>query len=84
VVSYGGVASRLWIAGETEMAVELLRDAIEGLESGGAAIAAAQYRIQLASILQQTGRQAEVWQYLRNKRACRTVRGDVCWRSGTA
>jgi hypothetical protein len=57
-------AAALWIADEAEMAVESLRDAIAGLEAGGAAIAAARHRIQLAAILRQTGRHPEAWQCL--------------------
>jgi tetratricopeptide (TPR) repeat protein/Zn-dependent protease len=57
-------AARLWRAGEIEKAVELLRDAITGLEKGGAVVAAAQHRIQLASMLRQAGRFTEAGRYL--------------------
>jgi hypothetical protein len=44
--------------------VDLLREAIEQLEAGGAAATAAQYRIKLAAVLRQLGRLEEASQWL--------------------
>lgn len=49
----------LWCAGESVLAVELLREGIAHLESGGAVPVATQYRIKLAGVLRQLGRPQE-------------------------
>lgn len=49
----------LWRAGQSALAIELLREGIAHLESGGAALVAARYRIKLAAILRQLGRPDE-------------------------
>jgi len=49
----------LWCAGQSAMAIELLRESIAHLESGGAVRAAARCRIKLAAILRQLSRPDE-------------------------
>jgi tetratricopeptide (TPR) repeat protein len=49
----------LWRAGESTLAVELLREGIAQLESGGAIPVATEYRIKLAGVLRQLGRPQE-------------------------
>lgn len=55
----GELGEGLWKAGQSEVAIDLIREAIEQLESGGAAVTAAQYRIKLAAAVRELGRQAE-------------------------
>ncbi len=49
------LGSMLWQASQSALPIELLREAIPQLESGGALLAAAQYRIKLAGIYRQLG-----------------------------
>jgi tetratricopeptide (TPR) repeat protein len=58
------LAIGLWRLGETEMAVEFLREAVAGLEACGAAVTAAQQRIKLAAMYRGMGRMAEARQCL--------------------
>jgi tetratricopeptide (TPR) repeat protein len=60
----GELAEGLWRAGQSATAVDLLREAVEQLEAGGAAATAAQYRIKLAAVLRQLGRLEEASQWL--------------------
>ena len=46
----------LWSAGQSSLAIDLLREGIAHLELGGAGLVAALYRIHLAGILRQLGR----------------------------
>jgi tetratricopeptide (TPR) repeat protein len=60
----GELGEGLWQLGQGALAVELMREAIEQLELGGAAATAAQYRIKLSAALRQLGKLDEAWQCL--------------------
>jgi tetratricopeptide (TPR) repeat protein len=55
----GELGYELWKTGQSGAAIDLMRLASRQLESGGAAVTAAQYRIKLAAALRTLGRQAE-------------------------
>jgi hypothetical protein len=52
-------ATRLWRTGEDSLALDLLRESIEGLEAGRAHLTAASYRIKLSSMLRERGQLEE-------------------------
>jgi tetratricopeptide (TPR) repeat protein len=52
----GKLGERLWHAGQSALAMNLLRETIEQLELGGAGTASARQRIRLARIFRQLGR----------------------------
>jgi tetratricopeptide (TPR) repeat protein len=49
------LGSQLWRAGQSALSIELLREAIAHLESGGATLVAGQYRITLAGVYRDLG-----------------------------
>ncbi len=55
----GELGEELWKAGQSGAAIDLMRQAVTHLESGGAAVTGAQYRIKLAAALRTLGRHAE-------------------------
>jgi Zn-dependent protease/tetratricopeptide (TPR) repeat protein len=55
----GELGEILWKTGSSGPAVDLMRQAVRQLESGGATATAAQYRIKLAAALRALGRHAE-------------------------
>jgi tetratricopeptide (TPR) repeat protein len=55
----GELGEGLWKAGQSDRAIRLMQKTVNQLESGGAAVTAAQYRIKLAAALRATGRDAE-------------------------
>lgn len=60
----GELGEELWRSGQDALAMELIREAIEQLELGGAAATAAQYRIKLSAALRQLGKLDEAWGWL--------------------
>ena len=60
----GAIGDELQRAGEAESARRFLAEAIEGLESGGALVAAARYRIKMASLCRELGETSTAWQWL--------------------
>jgi tetratricopeptide (TPR) repeat protein len=69
----GELGEELWRVGQDRMAVDLLREAIEQLELGGAAATAAQYRVKLSTALRQLGRLDEAWHWLPQDVALATI-----------
>ena len=63
----GELGEELWRSGQDALAVDLLREAIEQLELGGAAATAAQYRIKLSAVLRQLGNLDDAWRWLPNE-----------------
>jgi tetratricopeptide (TPR) repeat protein len=55
----GELGEGLWKAGQSDVAIDLIRQAVDRLESAGATVTAAQYRIKLSSALRALGRDAE-------------------------
>jgi tetratricopeptide (TPR) repeat protein len=55
----GALGEGLWKAGQSDRAIRLMQKTVNQLESGGAAVTAAQYRIKLAAALRAVGRDAE-------------------------
>lgn len=60
----GHLGDALWQSGQSAMAVDLLREAIQELESAGAKTAAVQHRIKLAGVLRELGNPEEAWECL--------------------
>lgn len=60
----GELGEELWRSGQDTLAVDLMREAIEQLELGGAVATAAQYRIKLSGALRQLGKLDEAWHWL--------------------
>jgi tetratricopeptide (TPR) repeat protein len=57
----GGLGDTAWRAGQPALALDLLREAIERLESGGAVSTARLFRVKLAAVLRQFGRLEEAF-----------------------
>jgi tetratricopeptide (TPR) repeat protein len=60
----GELGYELWRNGQSSAGIDLMRLAERQLESGGAAVTAAQFRIKLAAALRASGRQAEAMETL--------------------
>jgi tetratricopeptide (TPR) repeat protein len=54
----------MWRVGETPLAIDWMREAINGLEAGGAPLVAAQHRVRLAGMLRVMGRLTEARKWL--------------------
>ncbi len=59
LVGIADIGDTLWKFGESALAVELLREAANALESRGAALAGARCRLKLSRVLRSIGRHAE-------------------------
>jgi tetratricopeptide (TPR) repeat protein len=59
----GELGEALWRAGQSGVAIDLMRAAVNQLEAGGATVTAAQYRIKLAAAQRMLGREGEA-QYI--------------------
>ncbi|HEV3330408.1 MAG TPA: M50 family metallopeptidase [Bryobacteraceae bacterium] len=69
----GELGEELWRVGQDALALELLREAIQQLESGGATATAAQYRTKLSAGLRHLGKVDEAGQWLPKEDGLSTV-----------